>query len=81
MSRTHWIRASEVGMYAYCARAWWLQNVKGIPGRNRVALQAGDAVHRAHGRRVNQATWLYRLGWCLLIMALALLAWGIWHYG
>jgi hypothetical protein len=68
------IRASEVGRYVYCARAWWLQRVMGCAPENRAALERGERRHRAHGRLVvgssRQATWAR---W-LLILALALLA-------
>lgn len=50
------IRASEIGQYAYCARAWWLSSVAGVPSANTVELQRGVAMHRHHG----QTVWLSR---------------------
>jgi hypothetical protein len=46
------IRASEVGLYAYCARAWWLGRVEGYRPVNQAALEAGKSAHQAHGQAV-----------------------------
>lgn len=54
------IRASEVGFYVYCARAWWLGRVEGYRPLNQAALEAGQAAHQAHGRAV---VGYYRLRW------------------
>ncbi len=59
------IRASEIGQYAYCARAWWLSSVVGAPSANSAELGRGAAMHRRHGQRV----WLSR---ALVIAAAAL---------
>lgn len=59
------IRASEIGQYAYCARAWWLGSVAGAPSANTAELQRGAAMHHRHG----QAVWLSR---ALVIAAAAL---------
>jgi len=63
------IRASEIGQYAYCARAWWLGSVVGAPTANADELASGAAVHRRHGR----AVWLSRALFAMA-MALAVLA-------
>ncbi|NOZ29238.1 MAG: hypothetical protein GXP39_14475 [Chloroflexi bacterium] len=79
MSR-EWIRASELGTYAYCARAWWLQSVRGVQSRNEPAQRAGIRRHAQHGR---QAAWAYRLrsvGLLLLALGLLILLLGIWRY-
>jgi hypothetical protein len=70
------IRASEIGQYAYCARAWWLARVKGQRSTNVVALERGSARHRSHGRGVT-AYRLLRLAAAalLLLAAAALVAW------
>lgn len=46
------IRASEVGQYAYCARAWWLGQVKGVPSMHGEEMAAGEAAHLRHGQAV-----------------------------
>ncbi|GIV85084.1 MAG: hypothetical protein KatS3mg052_2091 [Candidatus Roseilinea sp.] len=61
----HVIRASDIGQYAYCARAWWLISVVGAPSANAAELQRGAAMHRRHGR----AMWLSGV---LVIVAAAL---------
>lgn len=45
------LRASEIGQWAYCRRAWWLAR-EGHPNRNTAYLEAGDLAHAAHGRSV-----------------------------
>lgn len=72
------LRASEVGRYTYCARAWWLQRVMGVEPHNLAALQRGTAEHAAHGRGVErsrrQALWAAGLA---LVALAALCAWVI----
>ncbi|HEY65723.1 MAG TPA: hypothetical protein G4O02_14250 [Caldilineae bacterium] len=75
-----WIRASEIGTYAYCARAWWLQAVRGVSSRNIPAQQRGVRYHARHGRDVARAHRLYTLGLILLSLGLLLLAMGMWRY-
>lgn len=66
------IRASEIGEYVYCHRAWWLGRVRGVPNANRVVLGAGITRHRAHGRQMQRSEWLQRGAW--LLFAIAILA-------
>lgn len=70
------IRASEIGQYLYCARAWWFARVKGYRSENVAMLRQGTADHRHHGRRVEVYLLLRRLAVCLLLLAAAaLLVW------
>jgi CRISPR/Cas system-associated exonuclease Cas4 (RecB family) len=68
------IRASEIGQYAYCARAWWFARVLGYRSANQAAMQQGTAQHREHGRSVVAYHRLRRLAHGLLILAGAALA-------
>ncbi|HIE38919.1 MAG TPA: hypothetical protein EYH30_03730 [Anaerolineales bacterium] len=63
------IRASEVGRYVFCAHAWWLGSVEGIPSAHRREMAAGEATHRRHGRRVRASATLARLAYLLLALA------------
>ena len=72
------VRASELGSYAYCHRAWWLRYVAhaepGSAGRAR--LEAGTDRHAAHGRAVWLAGWLWRAGLvCAGLAGLSALLW------
>jgi hypothetical protein len=70
------IRASEIGQYTYCARAWWLTRVKGLPSANVAQMQAGSEQHRLHGRAVEHFYRLRRAAWVLLLLASVLVvAW------
>ncbi len=71
--RSRVIRASEIGEYLYCHRAWWLGRVKGAENANRAQLDAGVARHRAHGQRVRQGERLQRAA-LVLALAAALIA-------
>jgi hypothetical protein len=66
------IRASELGQYAYCARAWWLGRVLGYHPANLEKLAAGEAAHVRHGQKVVSSRRLQR--WAYVLLALALLA-------
>ena len=70
------IRASEIGQYVYCARAWWLGRVKGHRSTNVAAMRRGEAGHRAHGRAVAGYHLVRRLAVGLLLLAgVLLVAW------
>jgi len=69
----HPIRASEIGSYIYCARAWWYRR-QGWEAENQTELTAGTELHRAHGRNVIAAGFTRALALILLLAALALLA-------
>lgn len=67
------IRASEIGEYVFCRRAWWLRAVKGYESANVRELGAGTAAHLRHGRTVNAALVLRVLALILLLAALGAL--------
>jgi hypothetical protein len=66
------IRASELGRYAFCAKAWWLGSVEGVPSANAREMDAGTSAHEQHGQAVQISVWLNRVGIaCLILGALA----------
>ena len=66
------IRASEVGSYLYCARAWWYQR-KEIESTNQAEMTGGTELHRLHGRQVIVFSLTRALALILLLVALVLL--------
>ena len=73
-ARGRYIRASEVGEYVFCARAWRLRRDGHAPDRGGIARAAGEEWHRRHGRSVRRARRLRRLSFVLALLALAVLA-------
>jgi hypothetical protein len=67
------VRASEIGSFLFCRRAWWYQK-QGLPSKNRIQMEAGEEFHLAHGAGVARASLFAWLGWIILLAALALLA-------
>jgi len=67
------IRASEIGTYLFCRRAWWYQS-QGEPSQNQAELAGGSAYHHRHGKQVVAAGLLRAAGWLLLVFAITLLA-------
>jgi CRISPR/Cas system-associated exonuclease Cas4 (RecB family) len=67
------IRASEVGEYVYCARAWWLRRVAGEEPAGAERREAGTALHAAHGRAVTLSGWAVWAGALALAAGLLLL--------
>lgn len=67
------IRASEIGEYLYCQRAWWYQQ-SGRPSENLIELAAGSELHYRHGRLALRLGCLRVAAYALILLGLALLA-------
>jgi hypothetical protein len=67
------LRASELGQYSFCAKAWWLGSVEGAPSANVREMDAGQAAHERHGQAVQLSSWLGRAGWVCLAAGLFVL--------
>ncbi|MCB9136271.1 MAG: hypothetical protein H6636_12650 [Anaerolineales bacterium] len=65
------IRASEIGTYLYCQRAWGYQR-EGEPSSNRTEMLTGTELHARHGRKVLTAGLLRALAYGLVLLALVL---------
>jgi len=63
------IRASEVGQYTYCARAWWLGQIQGLESANVREMAHGEQAHAAHGGLVAGYHRTRRLAYVLLLLA------------
>lgn len=66
------IRASEIGSYLYCRRAWWFHH-QGVEPANQAELLGGTELHRQHGRQVLLAGLLRALSLIFMLAALLLL--------
>jgi hypothetical protein len=64
------IRASELGRYAYCAQAWWLGSVEGLPSAHEPEMAAGEVAHLRHGQGVRASLGLRRLAYLVLVLAM-----------
>ncbi len=62
------IRASEIGSYLYCRRAWWYRK-QGVESQNQAEMAQGTELHRQHGRRVIAVGFLQFAGYALLLIA------------
>ncbi len=67
------IRASELGSYLYCRRAWWYRK-QGVEPENQAEMDTGSSFHRQHGGRVIVSMGLRMVAWVLLLAAVVLLA-------
>jgi hypothetical protein len=70
------VRASEIGAYLFCRRAWWYQQ-QSVPSDNIKEMVGGNHYHLRHGKKVLAAGLLRALSWLLLLLAFALLAAGL----
>ena len=70
------IRASEIGTYLFCARAWWYRR-NNTPSLNEGIMQEGTLHHEQHGARVGAAGLVQRAGAVQLLAALILIVVGI----
>jgi hypothetical protein len=67
------IRASEVGAYLFCQRAWWYRK-QGHSPDNKKELAAGSKVHLQHTRLVWVSGCTRSLAYAFLIVAFILIA-------
>lgn len=67
------VRASDIGSWTFCRRAWWLANVKDVPHQNPAVLQRGDVAHAHHGRQVALSLFMRWAGIILLLLAALIL--------
>jgi hypothetical protein len=67
------IRASEVGAYQYCQRAWWYQR-NGLAPENQMEMAEGLELHARHGRKVMGAGCLRLAAYGVLLLAVLFVA-------
>lgn len=65
------LRASEIGTYLFCQRAWWYAST-GVESENQTEMALGSEIHTHHGRQVLSVGCLQVLGIVFLLLALAL---------
>jgi CRISPR/Cas system-associated exonuclease Cas4 (RecB family) len=70
------IRASEIGSFLYCQRAWWYQ-IQGKPSENQADLASGTEIHSRHGQAVFTTGCLRILAYGVLLLGLALLVYAL----
>jgi hypothetical protein len=70
------IRASEIGTFIFCRRAWWYHS-QGAPAQNLAELAGGSAFHHHHGRQVIRSGLLRTAGWFFLFLAVIILLIGL----
>jgi hypothetical protein len=66
------IRASELGTYLYCARAWSYDR-QGFDSTNQTEMNSGTELHRQHGRKVLASNLVRTVALILFLVALTLL--------
>jgi hypothetical protein len=72
------IRASEIGQFVFCQRAWWLGAVQGYRPVNDAALAAGSQAHARHGRSVAALLHWQQVGYVLLVLGALLGMLALW---
>lgn len=67
------VRASDIGMWAFCQRSWWLAHVQDAVHQNPAVLTKGNVAHASHGQNVALAAKLRHYGLLLVAASLVLL--------
>jgi hypothetical protein len=67
------LRASEIGAYLFCQRAWWYQK-SGQASQNLGEMAAGSELHYRHGRAALGIGCLRAAAYGLMLLALVLAA-------
>ena len=63
------IRASEIGTYRFCHRAWWYQ-LQGYEPENKGEIAGGSELHEKHGRIVLASSCLQLIAYGSLLLAI-----------
>lgn len=69
-----WIKASEIGEYLYCRRAWWLRRELGVTSQNMREMAGGQQYHDTHGRLVSRARYARQAAAALLLLVILIMA-------
>ncbi len=65
------IRASELGTYQFCNRAWWYQ-LQGYKSDHQVELSRGAELHTRHFYRLTATGCLQAVAYSLVLFAIIL---------
>jgi CRISPR/Cas system-associated exonuclease Cas4 (RecB family) len=63
------VRASEIGTYLFCKRAWWYQQ-QGYEPDNKTELAGGSEIHHKHAQLVARGNWLRVYAYAALLLAI-----------
>jgi hypothetical protein len=63
------IRASEIGTYRFCKRAWWYQ-IQGYQPDNRLEMAIGQEYHKRHWFFVTASGCLQAVAYGLVLLAI-----------
>ncbi len=66
------VRASEIGTYLFCRRAFWY-HLQGNEPENKAELAGGTELHQQHGRMVLASSCLQAAGYIALLAAVLVL--------
>jgi hypothetical protein len=67
------IRASEIGSFLFCQRAWWYQR-QGIEPINRAEMSAGNQYHEEQGKIARSAILFQVIAWGLIFLVIIFLS-------
>jgi hypothetical protein len=67
------IRASEIGSFIFCQRAWWYQR-QGVEPINRAEMSAGSQYHEEQGEIARSAILLQVIAWGLIFLVVIFLS-------
>ncbi|MGG5811676.1 hypothetical protein [Falsiroseomonas sp. CW058] len=70
-------KASEVGTFLFCRRAWWFER-QGAPSDREPERVLGTAYHQRHGERVAATPRVQVLARLVLALAVTLFLLGLW---
>ena len=63
------LRASEIGTYKFCNRAWWYQ-LQGYEPENKAEMAGGSEFHEKHSRVVVTSNCLQIIAYSMLLLAI-----------
>lgn len=66
------VRASEIGNYLFCERAWWYTR-QGLKSRNQAELAGGIAFHEEHAGEARRIFFRQVIGYLLIATAAVML--------